>query len=193
MRRTEHHNRAAIKFGPLIALVVVALAVALYFTRSESRVEHRLSADIVGFEVRRESAPARIPPILESLATTVAFANAGSEDATISKARFFVSIEEDLSVPRSWSTTLHRDAMLVDAKIAPGGSLTHTFVIPWTGREETRYFPDGARIHLGFSISAKFGNGEILTRTERFGHFVQQGGLIASSDDQALLLNLPEE
>lgn len=45
--------------------------------------------------------------------------------------------------------------MLLDVKIPPGKSITHTFIIPWTGREETLYFPEDSQIHLGFAINPR--------------------------------------
>ena len=83
--------------------------------------------------------------------------------------------------------------MLLDMRIPPAKSITHTFIIPWTGREETLYFPDGSQVHLGFSISSKALGGEHMTLTERFGYVVQKGGLIANSDHQPLVLEFPRE
>jgi hypothetical protein len=83
--------------------------------------------------------------------------------------------------------------MLLDVRIPPGKSITHTFIIPWTGREETLYFPDGSQIHLGFSIRSKTLDGETITLTERFGYVVQRGGFIADSDHQLLTLEFPRE
>ncbi len=83
--------------------------------------------------------------------------------------------------------------MLRDMKIPPGKSITHTFIIPWTGREETLYFSDGSQIHLGFSIRSETLDGETTTLTERFGYVVQKDGLIANSDHQLLVLELPRE
>jgi hypothetical protein len=91
------------------------------------------------------------------------------------------------------SATSHRDSMLLDVKISPGDSITHTFIIPWTGREEARYFPDGSKIHLGFSISVNTPDGETATRTDRFGHVVQREELIAESDHQLLVIAFPTE
>jgi hypothetical protein len=81
--------------------------------------------------------------------------------------------------------------MLRDLKIPPGESITHTFVIPWTGRQEARYFPDGAKIYLGFSISSKTSDGEPITLTERFGYVVQRDRRIANSDHQSIVLEFP--
>jgi hypothetical protein len=192
MRANANRNQASIKLGPLIALAAVAVVVAIYYWKF-APAERQLSARIVGFEVTREPDEARTPPVRESLAATVRFANGGEEAETISKARLLVSSKEDLSEPRSWSTTSHRDSRLLDLKISPGKSITHTFVIPWTGREETLYFPDGSQIHLGFSISSKTLDGEPITLTERFGHVVQRDGLIANSDHQLLVLEFPRE
>jgi hypothetical protein len=192
MRANANRNQAFIKLGPLIALVAVAVVVAIYYWKF-APAERELSARIVGFEVTREPDEARTPPVRESLAATVRFANGGEEAETISKARLLVSSKEDLSEPRSWSTTIHRDSRLLDLKIPPGKSITHTFVIPWTGREETLYFPDGSHIHLGFSISSKTLDGEPVTLTERFGHVVQRDGLIANSDHQLLVLEFPRQ
>ncbi len=192
MRANANCNQASIKLGPLFALAAVAMAVAIYYWKF-APIERQLSARIVGFEVTREPDEARTPPVRESLAATVQFANGGEEAETISKARLLVSSKEDLSEPRSWSTIIHRDSRLLDLKISPGKSITHTFVIPWTGREETLYFPDGSQIHLGFSISSKTLDGEPITLTERFGHVVQRDGLIANSDHQLLVLEFPRE
>ena len=192
MRTSADHSRAAIKLGPLIALAAVALGVAIYFWKF-APVERQLSAEIVAFEVTSERDETRNPPVRESLVATVRFSNGGGESETISKARFVVSKREDLSEPRSWSPTLHRDAMLRDLKLPPGEAITHTFVIPWTGREETLYFPDGSQVHLGFSISSKTLDGEPITLTERFGYVVQRDGLIANSDHQLLVLEFPQE
>ncbi len=83
--------------------------------------------------------------------------------------------------------------MLLNVKIPPGKSITHTFIIPWTGREETLYFPEGSQIHLGFSISSKTLDGTTVTLTERFGYVVQRDGFIADSDHQLLILEFPRE
>jgi hypothetical protein len=191
MRTNAGRNQASIKLGPLIALAAVAVGVAIYYWKF-APIERQLSAEITRFEVTSEHDEARTPPILESLAATVTFANGGDETETISRARFLVSSEEDLSTPRSWSTNIHRDSMLRDVKIPPGKSITHTFIIPWTGREETLYFPDGSKIHLGFSISCKTLDGEPITLTERFGHLVQRQGRIANSDYQLIALEFPK-
>jgi hypothetical protein len=192
MRTSANRNWASIKLGPLMVLAAVALGVAIYFWKF-APIERQLSAQIVAFEVTSEPDEARTPPIREALATTVRFANGGAEKETISKARLLVSSKEDLSDPRSWSTTIHRDSRLLDLKIPPGKSITHTFVMPWTGREETLYFPDGSQVHLGFSISSKTLDGEPITLTERFGYVVQRDGLIANSDHQLLVLEFPQE
>ncbi len=192
MRTNTSRNQASIKLGPLIALSAVAVGVAIYYWKF-APIERQLSARVVGFEVMSETDEARTPPVRESLAATVRFANGGEETETISKARLLVSSKEDLSEPRSWSTTIHRDSRLLDLKISPGKSITHTFVIPWTGREETLYFPDDSQIHLGFSISSKTLDGEPVTLTERFGHVVQRDGLIANSDHQLLVLEFPRQ
>jgi hypothetical protein len=192
MRTNASRNRASIKLGPLIALAAVTAGVAIYYWKF-TPIEHQLSAKITRFEVTSEHDEARTPPVLESLAATVTFANGGDEIDTISTARFVVSSKEDLSDPRSWSTTVHRDSMLRDMKIPPGKAITHTFIIPWTGREETLYFPDDSQIHLGFSISSKTLDGESITLTERFGHLVQRQGRIANSDHQLLVLEFPRE
>ena len=192
MRASARRNRASIKLGPLIALAAVAVVAAIYCWKF-TPIERQLSARIVRFEVTSEPDEARTPPIRESLAATVQFANGGDETETISKARLLVSSKEDLSAPRSWSTTIHRDSRLLDLKISPGKSITHTFVIPWTGREETLYFPDDSQIHLGLSISSKTLDGEPITLTERFGYLVQRDGLIANSDHQLLVLEFPRK
>ena len=192
MRANANRNQASIKLGPLIALAAVAVVAAIYYWKF-APAERQLSARIVGFEVTREPDEARTPPVRESLAATVRFVNGGEEAETISKARLLVSSKEDLSEPRSWSTTIHRDSRLLDLKIPPGKSITHTFVIPWTGREETLYFPDGSQIHLGFSISSETADGESITLTERFGHLVQRQGRIVNSDHQLLVLEFPRE
>ncbi len=83
--------------------------------------------------------------------------------------------------------------MLLNVKIPPGKSITHTFIIPWTGREETFYFPEGSQIHLGFSIRSETRDGETITLTERFGYVVQRGGYIENSDHQLLTLEFPRE
>jgi hypothetical protein len=83
--------------------------------------------------------------------------------------------------------------MLRDIRIPPGKSITHTFIIPWTGREETLYYPDGSQVHLGFSVSARTLDGEPITLTERFGQVVQREGRIANSDHQLLVLEIPRE
>jgi hypothetical protein len=192
MRTNASRNRAFIKLGPLIALAAVAVGVAIYYWKF-SPIEHQLSASLTRFEVARDHDEARTPPVVESLAATVTFSNGGRETETILKARFVISSEEDLSAPRSWSPTIHRDSMLRDVKISPGESITHTFIIPWTGREETLYFSDGSQIHLGFSISYKMPDGGSNTLTERFGHLVQREGRIANSDHQLLVLEFPSE
>jgi hypothetical protein len=192
MRANASYRQGSIKRWPLIALAAVAATVALCYWKF-APADHQLSAKIVQFEVTSERDEARTPPIRESLAATVTFANGGDEAETILKARFVVSIEEDLSVPRSWSKTVHRDSMLRDLKILPGESFTHTFIIPWTGREETRYFPDGSHVHLGFAISAKTPTGDPITRTERFGYVVQRDDRIANSDHQLLVLDFSSE
>ena len=190
MRTRATRNRASVKLGPLI--VLAALGVAIYYWKF-APIERQLNAEIVQFEVTREPDETRTPPIRESLAATVTFSNGGEEAESFSRARFLVSIKEDLSIPRSWSTTTHRDSMLLDVKIPPGESVTHTFIIPWTGREETLYFPDGSKVHLGLSISSKTPDGKTITVTERFGHVVQRDGLIANSDHQPLILEVPRE
>jgi len=192
MRTSANHSQAAIKLGPLIALAAVALGVAIYFWKFVP-VEHRLSAEVVAFEVTSEHDETRNPPVRESLVATVRFSNGGGEVESISKARFVVSKREDLSEPRSWSPTLHRDAMLRDVKLSPGEEITHTFIIPWTGREEARYFPDGAKVYLGLSISSKKPGGEPVTLTQRFGHVIPEGLGIASSDHQLLVLEFPRD
>ena len=192
MRTSANRSQASIKLGPLIALAAVALGVAIYFWKFVP-VERQLSAEIVAFEVTSERDEARNPPVRESLVARVRFANGGDESETISKARFLVSSNEDLSAPRSWSPTLHRDSMLRDLKLSPGETITHTFIIPWTGREEARYFSDGSQVHLGFSISANDPGGEIITLTQRFGHVIPQDRRIASSDHQLLVLEFPKD
>ncbi len=192
MRTSESRNQAFIKLAPMIALAAVALAVAIYYWKF-TPIERRLSAEIIQFEVTSEPDEARTPPIRESLAATVRFANGGEKAEAISKARFLVSSKEDLSAPRSWSPTIHRDSMLRDLTIPPGKSITHTFIIPWTGRRENLYFPDGSQINLGFSISSITADGEPLTLTKRFGYVVQRDGRIANSDHQLLVLEFPRE
>lgn len=192
MRIDTSRKQTSFKLGLLIALAAVAVGVAIHYWKF-TPIERQLSAEIVHFEVRRESGEASNPPIRESLAATVTFANGGDKTESISKARFLVSSKEDLSIPRSWSTTTHRDSMLLDVKIPPGKSITHTFIIPWTGREETLYFPEDSQIHLGFAISAKTLDGESITLTERFGYVVQRDGLIANSDHQPLVLEFSGE
>ena len=185
--RASRH-RAHIKLGPIITLVVIALGVMTYFWKF-SPAEHQLSASLIRFEVTTEPDEARTPPYRESLAATISFANKGKAPETISKARFLVSRQEDLSTQRSWSPTAHRDAMLRDLQIPPGESITHTLIIPWTGREETLYFPDDSKIHLGLSVSAKAESGETVTLTEHFGHVIQKNGVITGSDSQPLVLD----
>jgi len=192
VRANASRNQASIQRTPLIALAAVALAAAIGYWKF-TPIERQLSAQIIQFEVTSEPDEARTPPIRESLVATVTFANGGEKAETISKARFLVSSEEDLSVPRSWSTTTHRDSMLLDVEVPAGGSITRTFIIPWTGREETLYFPEGSQIHLGFSSSSKTSDGETVTLTERFGYVVQRNGLIANSDHQLLTLEFPGE
>jgi hypothetical protein len=192
MRTSANRSQASIKLGPLIALAIVALGVAIYFWKFVP-VERQLSAEIVAFEVTSEPDEARNPPVQDSLVATIRFTNGGDETETISKARFLVSNKEDLSAPRSWSPTLHRDSMLRDLKLSPGETITHTFIIPWTGREEARYFADGSQVHLGFSVSAQDPGGEIITLTERFGHVIPQDRRIASSDHQLLVLEFPKD
>jgi hypothetical protein len=191
MGTRDDRNQASIHLGPLIALVVVALAVAIYFWKF-APVERQLSAEITDFEVRSEADPTKVFPVLDSLAATVTFANRGDAVERISKARFLVSNREDLSEPRSWSPTLHRDSMLRDLKLAPGESITHTFIIPWTGREEARYFPDGAPVHLGFSVVSLTPGGEPATLTKRFGQVIPQRGRIADSNHELLVLEFPK-
>jgi len=192
MRTSANRNQASIKLGPLIALAAVALGVGIYFWKF-APVERQLSARIVAFEVTSEDDQTRTPPIRESLAATLTFANGGEETETISKARFLVSSKDDLSVPRSWSPTIHRDAMLRDLKLPPGKTVTHTFIIPWTGREEARYFPDDSPIHLGISVSSETPDGEPITLTKRFGNVVQRRGRIVDSEHQLLVLEFPKE
>ena len=190
MQTRATRNRASVKLGPL--LVLAALGVAIYYWKFVP-IERQLNAEIVRFEVTREPDEARTPPIRESLAATVTFANRGEEAESFSRARFLVSIEEDLSIPRSWSKTVHRDAMLRDLKVLPGESFTHTFIIPWTEREETLYFPDGSQIHLGLSISLKPPTGDPVTLTERFGYVIQKDGRIENSEHQLLALEIPSK
>jgi hypothetical protein len=192
MRTNARRNRASIGLGPLIALAAVAVGVAIYYWKF-APIERQLSAEITRFEVTRDHDESRTPPVLESLAATVAFSNGGGETETISRARFIVSSNEDLSAPRSWSANIHRDSMLRDIGIPPGESITHTFIIPWTGREETLYFPDGSQVHMGFAISCKTLDGEPITLTERFGHLIQKNGRIANSDHQLLVLEIPKD
>jgi hypothetical protein len=192
MRTSASREQASVKLGLLIALAALGVGAAIYYWKL-TPIERRLSAKIVQFEVTSKSDETRTPPIWESLAATLRFENGGEGTETISRARFLVSSEEDMSVPRSWSTTRHRDSMLLDVKIPPGTSITHTFIIPWTGREETLYFPDGSQIHLGFSIRSETLDGETITLTERFGYVVQRGGFIADSDHQLLTLEFPRE
>jgi hypothetical protein len=192
MRIGANRNQASIKFGPLIVLVALALGVAFYFWK-DAPVERQLSAEIVAFEVKTERNENRNPPLRESLVATVRFANGGKRAETILKARFLVSSKADLSSPRSWSPTLHRDSMVRELKLSPGETLTHTFVIPWTGREEARYFADGTQVHLGFSISAKERDGEPVTLTRRFGHVIPLESRIESSDHQLVVLEFPKE
>jgi hypothetical protein len=190
MQTRATRNRASVKLGPL--LVLAALGVAIYYWKF-TPIERQLNAEIVRFEVTREPDEARTPPIRESLAATVTFANRGEEAESFSRARFLVSIKEDLSIPRSWSIITHRDSVLLDVKIPARKSITHTFIIPWTGREEILYFPDDSKIHLGISISSKTLDGKPITVTERFGHVIQRDGLIANSDHQQLILEVPRE
>jgi hypothetical protein len=194
VRADASRNQAFIKLEPLIALAAVAVALgsAIYSCKG-APPEHPLSAKIIRFEVTSEPDDARTPPIRESLAATVEFVNGGGETKTITRARFLVSGTEDLSDPRSWSTVKHRNSRLLDLKIPPGESITHTFIIPWTGREETRYFPDGARVHLGLEVSSNALGGEPVTLTERFGHLVQRNGRIVNSDHRLLVLEFPRE
>ena len=192
MRTSVNRNQASIKLGPLIALAALAVGVAIYYWKFAPS-ERQLSAEIVGFEVTSEIDEARNPSIRESLAATVTFSNGGDETETIEKARFLVSSKEDLSASRSWSPTIHRDSMLRDLKLPPGSSITQTFIIPWTGRQEARYFPDGSQVHLGFSVSAQKPDSETITLTERFGHVILQGGRIASSDHRLLILEFPRQ
>jgi len=175
----------------LVALLAVALGVVIYHWKFAPVKRRQFSASIVGFEVTSEPDPARNPPVRESLEAKVQFSNGGSEAETISKARVLVSDHEDLSGARSWSPTLHRDAMVLDLKLAPGESTTETFVLPWTGRQETRYFPDDAKIYLGLSITYPAPDGQSITRTEQFGHVIQRKGRIESSDHQSLVVEIP--
>jgi len=183
-------NEASVRLGLLIALLAVALGIAIYHWKFAAE-ERQFRAAIVGFEVTSEPDPARNPPVRESVEATVQFSNGGSAEETISKARVVVSSQEDFSGARSWSPTLHRDAMLLDLKLAPGESITEKFVIPWTGRQETRYFPDDAKIYLGLSISYPTPDGQSITQTERFGYVIQRKGRIESSDHQPLVLEIP--
>ena len=192
MRTSTSRNQASIKFGLLIALAALGVGAAIYYWKF-TPIERRLSAKIVHFEVTSKSDETRTPPIWESLAATIIFENRGEGAETISRARFLVSSKEDLSAPRSWSLTIHRDSMLRDLNIPPGKSITHTFIIPWTGRRETLYFPDGSQINLGFSISSITADGEPITLTKRFGYVVQKDGRIANSDHQLLVLEFPRE
>ncbi len=192
MRTSASRNQASIKRTPLIALAAMALAAAIGYWKF-TPIERQLSARIIQFEVTSEPDEARTPPTRESLAATVTFANGGEKAETISKARFLVSREKDLSAPRSWSQTFQRDSMLRDLNIPPGESITHTFIIPWTGRRETRYFSDGSQIYLGFSISSITADGEPITLTKRFGYVVQKDGRIVTSDHQLLVLEFPRE
>jgi hypothetical protein len=192
VRANASRNQASIKLGPLLALAVVAAGVAIYYWKF-APIEQQLSVEITRFEVTRERDEARIPPVLESLALTVTFANGGGETETISKARFLISSEEDLSDPRSWSAKIHRDSMLRDLEIPPDQSITRTFIIPWTRREEIRHFPDDAEIHLGFSVSSETLGDQPIALTERFGHLVQREGRIVNSDHQLLVLEFLRE
>jgi hypothetical protein len=191
MQTHEIRNGASIKPGPLIALAAVALGVALYYWKF-TPIDRQLSAEILSFEVIREPDDARTPPFREALAATVSVINGGEESETILKARFLVSQNEDLSDPRSWSPTIHRDAMLLNLKIPGGQSNTHTFVIPWTGREEARFFPSGVPIYLGFSIQAKSSDSGPITLIDRFGHVIQERGRISHSDHDLVTLEFPK-
>lgn len=192
MRTSASRNQASIKLTPLIALAALALAVAIGYWKF-TPIERQLSAELIQFEVTSEPDPARTPPFRDSLAATVKFSNGGEKAETISKARFLVSSKEDLSAPRSWSPTIQRDSMLRDLMIPAGKSITHTFIIPWTGRQETFYFSDGSQINLGFSVSSTTAEGEPITLTKRFGYVVQMDGRIANSDHQLLVLEFPRE
>jgi hypothetical protein len=77
-----------------------AIGIAFYQWKF-SPIERQLSATIVGFEVTRNPDEARTPPIKESLAATVTFANGGTETESISRVRFLVSSKEDLSIPET--------------------------------------------------------------------------------------------
>jgi hypothetical protein len=175
----------------LIALAIAGLAVALYFARTEPPLPPPLEASVVAFELIREPHASGIPPVRESLAAAVRFANPRRVPAAIALARVVVSRSEDLSDPRSWSPTENRDAMLRDIELPANGTLDHTFVIPWTGRVETRYFPDGANIYLGLELRLGAPTGETHAVAERFGHVVQRAGAIVSSQSQPLTLAIP--
>jgi len=62
----------------------VAVGLAIYYWKF-TPIERQLSAKITRFEVTSEHDEARTPPVLESLAATVTFANGGDETETISR------------------------------------------------------------------------------------------------------------
>lgn len=184
--------RAGVWLGALVSIGIAALG-AWLLVSCDGAIERELSVSIANFEVLREADAARRLPPSESLAATLTFENRGSEPETIVKARLLVSADEDLGEPRSWSQTLHRDAMLRDLELEPGATFSHTFVIPWTGREETLYFPDGEPVHLGVSVTAKREGGAPETRTLRFGYVVQRRGWIAQSEFEPVAIEFASE
>ncbi|HXV36122.1 MAG TPA: hypothetical protein VEC18_03170 [Myxococcota bacterium] len=190
-REARRRAHGAIRRGPLIALAIAGVATALYFTRSEPPAPPPLEASVVAFEVIREPDASGAPPVRESLSVAVRFANPRRAPAAIALARVIVSRDEGLSDPRSWSTTENRDAMLRDIALPANGSLDHTFVIPWTGRLETRYFPDGANIYLGLEVRVGAPTGETRAIAERLGHVVQRAGAIVNSQSEPLTLAIP--
>ncbi len=192
MQTTGRRERASIKPGLLIAIAALIAGAAIYQWKF-APPERALRLSLVRFEVTSDHDAERTPPTLEALAATIALANEGDETELIPKLRLVASSQADLSEPRSWSTIIHRDSVLRDLKIRPGESITHTFIMPWTEREETLYFADGSKVHLGLSIALETPEGEPITITEAFGHVVPRNGRIEHSEHRLLSVEFPGE
>ncbi len=192
MRMTARRERASIKTGALLALAALVAGAAIYQWKL-APPERALRLSLARFEVTRDHDAERTPPTLEALAATIALANEGDATEFLPKLRLVASSEADLSEPRSWSTIIHRDSMLRDLRIPPGESIRHTFVMPWTEREETLYFADGSKVYLGFSITMQTPEGESITITEPFGHVVPRKGRIEHSEHRLLTLELSRD
>jgi len=192
MRSKARRHRASIKLGPLLVIGALVGGAALYIGKF-APPDRDLRLELVRFEVTRDYDAERTPPTLEALAATVALTNEGDETELVPKLRLVASSKDDLSEARSWSTIVHRDSVLRDVKIPPGESITHTFVMPWTEREETLYFADDSKVHLGLSITIEDLDGDPVTITEPFGYVVQRDGRITDSGHRPLSVVLPSQ